>query len=304
MKKKLMAVSTALAMSFTLTAFPVSALTPIYAQVFVTISDKDGNLVLTQSPVNVTDIDNDGSLTIYDALYQAHETYYEGGAEAGFAAEQSQYGLSLAKLWGTANGGSYGYYVNHQAANGMTDSVQNGDYLNAFVYTDLTAWSDKYSFFDKNTACISWEDSLTLTLSMAGFTEDWLPVTLPVENAVILINDEETELKTDAEGKVTIPAETAGKYVISAKSDTLTLVPPVCTITVLDTNELAGDADENGIVNILDVISINKAVLGKENLSEKGLANIDFNQNQKPDSDEALAVMKYIVGLITDFTQA
>ena len=64
---------------------------------------------------------------------------------------------------------------------------------------------------------------------------------------------------------------------------------------------LLGDADQNGEVDILDVISINKAILGKENLSENGLKAIDFNGNEKPDSDEAMKVLKFIVGLIEDF---
>ncbi len=62
-----------------------------------------------------------------------------------------------------------------------------------------------------------------------------------------------------------------------------------------------GDASGDGEVDILDVITINKAILGKENLSENGLKAIDFNGNGKPDSDEALTLLKYIVGLITDF---
>ncbi len=62
-----------------------------------------------------------------------------------------------------------------------------------------------------------------------------------------------------------------------------------------------GDADGNGEIDILDVITINKAILGKENLSENGLKAIDFNGNGKPDSDEALTLLKYIVGIITDF---
>ncbi len=63
----------------------------------------------------------------------------------------------------------------------------------------------------------------------------------------------------------------------------------------------AGDADGSGEVDILDVISINKAILGKEILTENGLKAIDFNSNGKPDSDEALTVLKYIVGMIENF---
>ena len=38
----------------------------------VTIADKDGNPVMVQEEISVTDIDNDGKLTINDALYLAH----------------------------------------------------------------------------------------------------------------------------------------------------------------------------------------------------------------------------------------
>ena len=65
---------------------------------------------------------------------------------------------------------------------------------------------------------------------------------------------------------------------------------------------MSGDADGSGKVDILDMIIVNKAILGKENLSENGLKAIDFNGNGKPDSDESLKLLKYIVGLIEDFT--
>ena len=66
------------------------------------------------------------------------------------------------------------------------------------------------------------------------------------------------------------------------------------------TVEKLGDADGNGDVDILDVITINKAILGKDTISESGLANIDFNKNKKPDSDEALTVLKLIVGILKE----
>ena len=63
-----------------------------------------------------------------------------------------------------------------------------------------------------------------------------------------------------------------------------------------------GDADGNQKIDILDVITLNKATMGKETLSENSLKAIDFNQNGKPDSEESLTLLKYIVGLITDLT--
>ncbi len=64
---------------------------------------------------------------------------------------------------------------------------------------------------------------------------------------------------------------------------------------------LPGDADLNGEVDILDVITINKAILGKEILDGQALVNVDFNKNNKPETTESGAVLKYIVGLIKDF---
>ncbi len=305
--RKMTAVSTALLMGFVMTAVQVQAeeTTKIpETKVFVTIADASGKLALVQKPVTVTDTDNDGALTINDALYLAHEAYYDGGAAAGYASEQSQYGLSLAKLWGTANGGSYGYYVNNAASMGLGDTLQDGDYLNAFVYTDTVAWSDAYSFFSLNTAEAQQGGTLKLTLFRAGYDETWNPVTLPVENAVITINGEDTAFVTDADGKVNITLENAGELLLSAKSENLTLVPPACVVTVTETSGsiLWGDADCSGKVDILDVITINKAILNKESLSQLGLLNADINQNQKPDSEDSLNTMKLIVGLLTPET--
>lgn len=60
-----------------------------------------------------------------------------------------------------------------------------------------------------------------------------------------------------------------------------------------------GDITGDNSVNILDVITINKAILGKETIPNEQLKNIDFNGNGKPDSEESLILLKYIVGLIS-----
>ena len=63
-----------------------------------------------------------------------------------------------------------------------------------------------------------------------------------------------------------------------------------------------GDADGSGEIDILDVITLNKAMMGKDALTDTQLKAIDFNGNGKPDSDEALMLLKYIVGLIDTLT--
>ncbi|MDE5737231.1 MAG: dockerin type I repeat-containing protein [Oscillospiraceae bacterium] len=61
---------------------------------------------------------------------------------------------------------------------------------------------------------------------------------------------------------------------------------------------ILGDADENGAVDILDVIVVNKAILGQKILTGKQMKAVDFNQNGMVEPDESLMLMEFIVGLI------
>lgn len=200
--------------------------------VYVTIADGQGQLVMVNAAIDVTDVDADGALTINDALYAAHEAAYEGGAEAGYAATDAGYGLSISKLWGEENGGSYGYYLNDASAYSLLDPVADGDYLNAFVYTDLEAWSDQYCTFGYREVLADAGANIKLTLNMMSFDVGWNPVSLPVEGAIITIDGADSEVVTDAEGMAQFTIEAAGEYLISARSDSAILVPPVCIVTV------------------------------------------------------------------------
>lgn len=210
------------------------------ANVYVTVAN--GTLVLTQESITVTDIDGDGALTVNDALYCAHEAKYEGGAAAGYGFAEGDYGLALTKLWGVENGSGYGYYVNNASAMGLTDIVLDGDYINAFVYTDTTYFSDSYCFFDVNTKAAVSGTEFTLTLSAAGYDENWAPVVVPVEGAVITVDGVATEYKTDSQGKVTIRLDGAKECVISATSATQILVAPVCVVAVGESAPQPGDS--------------------------------------------------------------
>ena len=60
---------------------------------------------------------------------------------------------------------------------------------------------------------------------------------------------------------------------------------------------MPGDVYTDGTVNILDVISVNKAVMGKETLDASQNAAADFDRNNKVDSTDSLDIMKHIIGL-------
>lgn len=254
MKKMIFGLALLLLCGASMTA-PVFAEEADRAEVYVTIADSEGKLAIVQESVEVTDADGDGVLSISDALYQAHEDHYEGGAAAGYAASVGQYGLSMDKLWGTANGGSYGYCVNNTSAMSLSDPVKDGDFINAYVYTDLTAWSDTYCYFDRNTVSADANGSVTLTLMAAGYDANWNPVTLPVANATVMLNGAATEYKTDAEGKVTVTLEDAGIVVISATSESQTLVPPACVATASE-NAPAPDQPSVPVTGDSTVIAI------------------------------------------------
>lgn len=199
------------------------------AEVYVTISAA-GELVAAYEKVRVVDVDGDAAITINDALCCAHEALYEGGAAAGYASEKSDYGVSLNKLWGVENGGSYGYYVNNASAWSLTDPVSDGDHVYAFTYADLEAWSDSYTWFDSQTVETAVGGEVRLTLSAAGYDADWNPVSMPCEGATVTAG--EGEFVTNAAGEVSVKFEKAGTYVVTAFSESATLVPPVCIVTV------------------------------------------------------------------------
>ena len=197
--------------------------------VFVTISNDLGELVVAAEPFDVSDADGDGVVSISDALFTAHEAKFEGGAAAGYEAADVGYGLSMLRLWGVENGGSYGYYVNNASPISLADAVSEGDVICAYAYTDLETWSDTYSFFDITRAVNSGE--ICLTLKAIGFDADFNPVEMAVEDAVITIDGADTEFVTDANGAVTVTLGDAEEYIISARSEAMTLVPPVCVVS-------------------------------------------------------------------------
>lgn len=196
--------------------------------VCVSITDDTGALVLAREAVRLTDADGDGTLTINDALICAHEAHPDGAAA--YATAETEFGLSMMKLWGVENGGSYGYYLNDASAWSLLDPVKDGDHVKAYAFTDLTGFTDTYSYFDASYVETAVGTEVTLTLQAAAFDENFAPVTLPVAGAAIIVDGEMTEIITDAEGKAVLTFDEAGAYLISADSGAINLVAPVCIV--------------------------------------------------------------------------
>ena len=238
MKRTIISISIMLIMAICL-CVPAFAAEESGMVVYVTIAD--GELCLASAAVEVSDVDGDENLTINDALFAAHETYYKGGAEKGYESFDGDYGLAISKLWGNESGTGYGYYVNDYSAFSLADPVAKGDRITAFVYTDTVAYSDTYCFFNSAAITADKGETVELTLSAAGYDENWNPVTLPVAGAKITFNGEETEFVTDENGKVNVTFEGKKDVLISAVSDSAVLVPPVCVAEVAGADSEGAD---------------------------------------------------------------
>lgn len=214
-----------------LCAMGISAAAEASAEVYVTIAN--GGLEIANSEVTVKDLDGDGKLTIDEALFAAHEAYYKGGAAAGYASEMTDYGLSLTKLWGVQNGGSYGYYVNNASAWSLGDEVKSGDFINAFVYQDTKTFSDRYCYFDHNFSTIGGCLYDYYTLYGVYFDENYTAYSAPIADAIITVDGKETKIRTGKDGSVdglSIPFGESGTYIVSAKSENAILVPAALTV--------------------------------------------------------------------------
>ena len=200
---------------------------------YVSIVDASGKPVMACREVLLRDTDGDGLFTVHDALAAAHDLQFAGGAEAGYAAEQTEDGRIATMLWGES-GGRIGIYVNHMPVEDLLTPIQDDDLLYGIVCED--AEDGLYCRFDVSEASVRGGKPLELTLTAVGSDGE-----APVAGAVIRIDGKDTAFRTDGEGNVTLKFDGSGSCVISAWKDGETLYPPVCVVSVGGEEPFAGD---------------------------------------------------------------
>ena len=212
--------------------------------VFVSISDENGDIALAMERITVSDSDGDGVVTLNDALLTAHDEKYEGGADAGYSTDTGDWGLFITKLWGVENGGSYSYAINDSLSATLASPIKSGDRIFAYVYTDLVNFSDRFSYFDRSLVQASVGDEIRLRLFGLVADANWNFVPEALSGAQITVNGEKTDIFTDSDGYFTLKAEGSGRVVVSANSEDVTLVPPVC---IIELPEIEVKNDENAL---------------------------------------------------------
>ena len=175
---------------------------------------KDGSAMI-KKPVTVKDLDFDGKLTYDEALIAAHDAYYEGGADAGYASVPDW----VIKLWGVDDPGCYEATNGTPISNGVsTDTVSDGDVLDVAVLTDDTYYSDRVAEFDKTSVTIEALKTFSIQLSGKGMYDGNME---PFENVKIGTWEngafkQISNLTTDSGGKATVSFDKAGTYILTA----------------------------------------------------------------------------------------
>lgn len=176
--------------------------------------------------------------TAIDALKKVHELYHSEGADA-----YTESGNYFSKFWGTETY-NIGYFQNGQMVMSPT-ALTGGEDIEGFIYNDYT--KDIYARFNKQSITV--EENQDFDLTLCGATINDLmyqgspsaPST-PVADTTIVIGDSSSSyipyddsmnLSTDENGTVSLHFDTEGTYTVSATNATNTLLPAICTVTVL-----------------------------------------------------------------------
>ena len=176
-------------------------------------------------------------------------------------------------------------------------------WLGAFTKTGDTVTSSNDVVFDVYAKSVSAGE--TVTLGTNGGSYNVVNYVAMVQKAAPAPTEPDTTEPTPTEPTPTEPDTTEPDTTEPTPTEPDTTEP---TPTEPDTTEpaptesgdvLYGDADEDGKVDIMDVILLNKSILGSATLGAQGKINSDVDRNDAIDTTDALNVLKAVVKLVT-----
>ena len=122
--------------------------------------------------------------------------------------------------------------------------------------------------------------------------------------------EETTEDPTEATAEVTTeapttePSEETTEETTAApttETDAETTAPAEETTETVQAETFLGDVNGDKTIDILDVIKLNRYLLGSSPLDAQSKRNADVDQNGEADSTDSLMILKYVIELITSF---
>ena len=218
------------------------------AAVYVTVSNR-GELGMAYEEVTVSDLNQDGKLSVDEALYAAHTVYGKG-----YASENG----TVTKLWDVETT-NVSFFVNHEpiSTDVSADTIRNGDYLVASVDEDVANDYDKYSRFHVMEKSVDAGKEFILTLvDNEGTALAGMEIGLSNGNGTTTM----LGLFTDENGQVALTLNQEGLYCVTAKGTLVEqsynleteeytsietpIIAPVCVMTVSGNAEQEACATE------------------------------------------------------------
>ncbi|MBQ8079007.1 MAG: cellulase family glycosylhydrolase [Oscillospiraceae bacterium] len=165
---------------------------------------------------------------------------------------------------------------------------ENSSDTGGLVYDNFQKWDDvKYEFI--KSALWQTEDGKFISLDHA----------IPIgANGITLSEYYGTKpTPTEATQPTTEATVTTTEATVTTTAATTTVTNPTAST---DGTEISyGDVDCNGAVELLDVITLNKNLLGITKLDDRGSANADVDCSDVVDGTDSLLILKSIVSLVT-----
>ncbi len=159
-------------------------------------------------------------------------------------------------------------------------------WLEGWTKTDMTAATSNEVVFDLYAKEVEAGDSVTLGANgQDAYCVNYTVFSVEKKAA-------ETTVTTQTEPPVTTTQTETTTQTAPPASSTTT------TTTAQPSGILYGDANEDGEVNILDVLALNRNLLIGEPLSAAGIAAADVDLDGKPTAADALYILKFTINLV------
>ena len=173
--------------------------------IYFTLVDR-GTIRESNTLLEIVDMDKDGAVTLGDALAYAHRALDKS---TNYAVEDG----NIQRAWGVSDG-YYRLFINEQPAGELTAPVSELDRIALLIENGENADAESRLDFDPVVTLSQPEEGRTLTLYRVSAGER-----TPLTGAVVLVDGEDTGLRTGGDGSVTLRFPYAASYVITAESE-------------------------------------------------------------------------------------
>ncbi len=167
-----------------------------------------------------------------------------------------------------------------------------------------TQTDDMQQTFSGNTGTITWNissaDSNIIQTQYGGelkFGVWWIDCGTFTIDSVKVYTGSSSSVSTTTKATTKATTTTTRQTTTTTRATTTTTKQTTTTTNNNTTATKYGDVNNDGIVNILDVVVLNKNLLSGEKISDNGIKNADVNKNGAPDVDDALTILKSLIGL-------